>query len=231
MRKAIVVGALAAVGCGSVQDRPPIDAPAGDGAAIDAAAIDAPAIDAPAIDAMVDAADLSPHIVFATSSVHGCGLGGVTGANGICQARAQAAGLPGTFKAWLADASSSPATTMTRHLGPYQLVTTAVVAQGWNDLTDGTLLNKIDRTETGLQLGGPGCNANDPTCHFICEGGEVWSNVDRAGNRRAGIEDCSGWTGAGFGTAGNVGKVDAKWTEGDCRPIQSGSLPIFCIQQ
>jgi hypothetical protein len=83
-----------------------------------------------------------------------------------------------------------------------------------------------------VQLGGPGCNANERTCNFICEGGEAWSNVDRAGNRRMGIEDCMGWTvAAGLGTAGNVGKIDAKWTEGDCRPIQSGSLPIFCIQQ
>jgi hypothetical protein len=154
----------------------------------------------------------------------------VAGGDAFCQAHARAAGLPGTYKAWLADATGSPSTTMTRHLGPYQLVTTAVVAQGWNDLTDGTLLNRIDRTELGVQLGGVGCNASEPTCHFVCAGGEVWSNVDAAGNRRV-TDDCTGWTGQGLGTAGNVGKVNAMWTEGDCNRIQSASLPIFCIQQ
>ena len=222
--KAIVVGVLA-VGCGSVQDRP-IDAAPGDGGSIDASGIDA------AVDAAVDAADLSPHLVFVTSSVHPCALGGVTGADSICQALAMAAALPGTYKAWLADATGSPATRMTRHLGPYQLVTTAVVAQGWDDLTDGGLASKIDRTEQGVQFDGPGCDVSRPTCHFICEGGEVWSNVSRSGGRRmGGVDDCTGWTAAGLGTAGNVGKVDATWTEGTCTHIGSGELPIFCVQQ
>lgn len=228
--KAIVVGVLAAVGCGSVQDRPPIDAASGEGGSIDAAGIDAAGIDA-SIDAPIDAPDLSPHLVFVTSSVHPCALGGVAGGDSICQARASAAGLPGTYKAWLADASGSPATRMTRHLGPYQLVTTAVIAQGWDDLTDGNLANRIDRTEAGVQLDGPGCDVSRPTCHFICEGGEVWSNVSSTGNRRMGVGDCSGWTAASPGTAGNVGKVDATWTEGVCGQIGSGELPIFCVQQ
>jgi len=64
---------------------------------------------------------------------HGCALGGVTGADAICQARAAAAGLPGTYMAWLADANGSPATRMTHHLGVYQLVTGAAIAQGWSD--------------------------------------------------------------------------------------------------
>ncbi|HMG23515.1 MAG TPA: hypothetical protein VK607_19410, partial [Kofleriaceae bacterium] len=132
---------------------------------------------------------------------------------------------------WLADAGGSPATRMVRHVGAYQLVTGAVVAQGWNDLTDGTLASRIDRTEGGVQLGGVSCDATLPTCHFICEGGEVWSNVDGAGNRRTGIADCAGWTTAGNATAGNDGKLDVQWTAGPCTPISSGSLPIFCVQQ
>jgi hypothetical protein len=220
--RAIPVAGLLLLGCGSVKSPASIDA----AGAVDSGTIDAAAIDAPAPDA-----DLGPHLVFVTSTVHDCAFGGLTAADAFCQGRAQAAGLPGSYKAWLADANGSPATRMTHHVGNYQLVTGAVVAQGWNDLTDGTLAAKIDRTEGGVQLGGVGCNAPSPTCNFICEGGEVWSNVDGAGNRRN-VADCTGWTTSGTATAGNDGKTDMTWTAGTCTPIASGStLPIFCVQQ
>lgn len=220
--RAIPVAGLLLLGCGSVKSPASVDA----AVEVDSSAGDAAAIDAPGPDA-----DLGPHLVFVTSTVHDCAFGGLTIADAFCQARAAAAGLPGSYKAWLADANGSPATRMTHHVGIYQLVTGAVVAQGWNDLTDGTLASKIDRTEGGVQLGGVGCDFQQPTCHFICAGGEVWSNVDGAGNRRM-VADCAGWTTPGTATAGNDGKVDATWTAGDCTPITSGTaLPIFCVQQ
>lgn len=219
--RAISVAGLLLLGCGSVKSSATGDAAAADSGTSDAAASDAPAPDA----------DLGPHLIFVTSTVHDCALGGLTGADAICQARAQAANLPGTYKAWLADANGSPATRMTHHVGIYQLVTGAAIAQGWNDLTDGNLASKIDRTEGGVELGGVLCDATQPTCHFICEGGEVWSNVDGAGNRRN-VDDCAGWTTPGSATAGNDGKVDVTWTAGDCTHIDpSSALPIFCVQQ
>jgi hypothetical protein len=221
--KLLSLAVLGLVGCGSVRDQPRADAATSDGRPGDGPPADAP--------------DTGPHLVFVTSTVHTGALGGLAGADSICQARAQAANLPGTYKAWLADASQSPATRMARHAGPYQLVTSAVIAQGWSDLTDGNLAARIDRTEAGQQLGGVGCDVSQPTCHFICEGGEVWSNVDGAGNRRAGVGDCGGWTSSDSttgitGTAGNVGKIDVMWTAGSCSSIGCGSaLPLYCIQQ
>jgi hypothetical protein len=215
--RAIPVAGLLLLGCGSVQSPASVDA--------------AGAIDSSASDAAAPDADLGPHLVFVTSTVHDCAFGGLTAADAFCQARAVAAGLLGSYKAWLADANGSPATRMTHHLGIYQLVTGAAVAQGWNDLTDGNLAGRIDRTEGGVQLGGIACNASQPTCHFVCAGGEVWSNVDGAGNRRN-VADCTGWTTLGSGTAGNDGKTDVGWTAGDCTPIGAGTaLPIFCVQQ
>lgn len=215
--RAIAVAGLVLLGCGSVQNTTPVDA--------------AGAVDSGVSDAAAPDADLGPHLVFVTSTVHDCAFGGLTAADAFCQARATAANLPGRYMAWLADANGSPATRMTHHLGVYQLVTGAAVAQGWSDLTDGNLANKIDRTEGGVQLGGVGCNASQSTCHFICAGGEVWSNVDGAGNRRN-VADCTGWTTSGTATAGNDGKTDVGWTAGDCTPIAAGStLPIFCVQQ
>lgn len=222
MRSTVVL--LVLVGCGEVKNTTPDAASHPDGATIDQTGIDAP----------LDA-DLHARIVFMTSSRHTGNLGGLAGADAICQARAQAATIPGTFKAWLADANLAPATRMTHGLGPYQLVTGTAIAQSWTDLVDGMIAVPVNRTETGTLLGGSGCDANQPaTCSFICEGGEFWSNVAADGTRATGVVDCTSWTGAGNGTAGNVGKTTAQWTAGSCTPIGCGSpslLPIMCVQQ
>jgi hypothetical protein len=43
----------------------------------------------------------APNIVFVTSTPHNASLGGLAGADNICAGRAQAAGLAGTYRAWL----------------------------------------------------------------------------------------------------------------------------------
>ena len=49
--------------------------------------------------------DAMPNYVFVTSTAHrGGALGGLAGADAICQERADAAGLPGTYRAWLSSA-------------------------------------------------------------------------------------------------------------------------------
>jgi hypothetical protein len=62
---------------------------------------------------------------------------------------ARQAVLKGTYRAWLSDSSSSPATRFTRSLSPYRLVTGAMVAANWDDLTDGQIDVPIDVTELG----------------------------------------------------------------------------------
>ena len=47
----------------------------------------------------------SPNIVFVTSTAHSASLGGLAGADNLCMTRAQAAGLPGTYRAWLSTAT------------------------------------------------------------------------------------------------------------------------------
>ncbi len=46
-----------------------------------------------------------PNIAFVTSSTHTGNLGGLVGADAICQARAQANALPGSYRAWLSTAT------------------------------------------------------------------------------------------------------------------------------
>jgi hypothetical protein len=43
----------------------------------------------------------APNIMFVTSTTHNAALGGLAGADSICTGRAQAAGLSGTYRAWL----------------------------------------------------------------------------------------------------------------------------------
>jgi hypothetical protein len=82
-------------------------------------------------------------------------LGGIAGADALCQSNAAAAGLTGTFKAWLSDGASDPASTFTQ-VGPYvKLYGTSLVlvANDWADLTDGTLASPIDTDAFGNHAG------------------------------------------------------------------------------
>jgi len=91
-----------------------------------------------------------PKLVFITSITYDGNLGGLTGADSKCQARASAAGLSGTFKAWVSDSSESPSSRFNKYLlSKYALVDGTVIADNWNDLIDGTIQNKINKSENG----------------------------------------------------------------------------------
>ena len=92
-------------------------------------------------------------IVFVTSARYTENLGGIAGADEKCQQLAEAAGLPGTYKAWLSDKTSSPATTFTRSNGPYVLVDGTEVASNWLGLTEDYHFVPINITETGQDVG------------------------------------------------------------------------------
>jgi hypothetical protein len=160
--------------------------------------------------------------VFVTRQWFTGNLGALQGAHANCQRAAQAAALPGAYKAWLSDAQQSPATTMTRHNGPYILVNGIRVANSWADLTGGLLLRPIDRDEYGQLVRQP----------FVCEGGEVWTNTTFDG-RTKGLLDCLGWSAVtSTSTAGNVKYFDRKWSDSGCISITCASeLPLYCVEQ
>jgi hypothetical protein len=103
---------------------------------------------------------LSPNFkrVFVTSTVHDAALGGLAGADAICQARADAAGLGGTWTAWLSNSKKSAKTRITD--AEYRLVDeTTVVVHSMADILNGILLHAIDMDE----LGGHPQPCADPT--------------------------------------------------------------------
>jgi hypothetical protein len=175
----------------------------------------------------------NPKKVFVTSTTYKAGdLGGLAGADAKCQARATAGGLSGTFRAWLSDATSSPASRFPKDAGPYQLVTGGVVANNWITLTSGTLRHAINVTE----LGTAAPTASLPDCPTPI----VWTDTGTDGMLADFGSTCGDWTDSSvfsvwLGTTAS--QVD--WTASACDGARGTSAetgcgaraPIYCFEQ
>ena len=146
---------------------------------------------------------------------------GVDEADTICNDEAVAAGLPGVYKAWLADqtAASAPASSFFQATGPYVMPDGTQVADDWADLTDGSLDNFITVTADGGSAEG-----------------EVWTNVLSDGTQKgaAAADSCDGWTNIGAGTQlGRVGVTnvgDSGWTDSGTFTCEAPIL-LYCFGQ
>jgi len=165
--------------------------------------------------------------VFVTSTTHNGNLGGISGADAICQGLAGAAGLNGTYYAWLShanDTSSSPLARFTQSTYPYVLVDGSQVAANWTDLTDGTL-------DTGITL--------DETGGALSPGQPVWSATDADGDfsMTQSFLTCSDWTadtsesGLPQGVLGLIGQTDSSWTNSLLTAECHNTFHLYCFQQ
>ncbi|MBI3770755.1 MAG: DUF1554 domain-containing protein [Deltaproteobacteria bacterium] len=150
---------------------------------------------------------------FVTSTLQLGTFGGLAGGDAICQARADAATLGGTWRAWL---STSTLDTRDRIVGAqYRLVDgTTVIASSLNDLLDGTLTNNIDHDENGA-LAIP----------------NVWTGTHGDGTATA--STCSDWTtGTATGTYGanDLPTASMVWSEQSTSLCGSNSLRLYCIE-
>ncbi|MFN8662898.1 MAG: hypothetical protein U0075_13470 [Thermomicrobiales bacterium] len=158
-------------------------------------------------------------LVFVTSTEKTApNLGGLAGADGICQELARAAALPGRYLAWLSDSTASPSTRFTRATAPYTLVDGTNVADSWADLTSGTLNHAINRSESNT----------------VIPGSFVWTHTLPDGTAGGSFPNstCGNWTSAPSNSFGNSGslKTTSAWTSGSA---SNCSLPIrlYCFQQ
>lgn len=94
-------------------------------------------------------------MVFITSQVYSGDLDGVSGADQKCQDSAQAAGLSGIYKAWIADDTNGPDSTFNQHDSRYRTVKGTTVAFNWADLTDGSLAVELNEDEYGMIITPP----------------------------------------------------------------------------
>lgn len=160
----------------------------------------------------------APCLVFLTSTTHvGGALGGLVGADAICQQKAQAASLPGTYMAWLADSTGSPVTRFVRSTGPYRRVDGVTVADNWTDLTDGSLAATLNLTETGTSVN---------------SGPSAWTHVQADGTAEADPDHCGNWgSPSGSGDFGRAALTDTKWTDDELTNCSAAPLHLYCFQQ
>jgi hypothetical protein len=228
-------------------DGAPQDAPGDPSVAPDG--VDGPvetATDAPADVTTQDAPPLTQYVVFATSQPGFTGnLGGLTGADQKCQARAAAANPPltGTFKAWLSDSTASAASRVAPMHGmlPYVMVDMTVVASDWAALTDpsGTLLqHMITRDENGNTV--PNADSTCMDCSTtpctVYSGHYVWTDSNDDGSLYDAGQSCQSWASASNADNGSTGSASTmqatQYWSSWCHVQSCDSLAsLYCIQQ
>lgn len=167
---------------------------------------------------------LARRLVFVTSTPMPSNLGGLEGADRVCQQHASRAGLPGTYKAWLSDTSGQPYFRLTHSHGDYTLVDGTLIAHGWQDLTDGALNAPISLDESGHPSGAA----------------FVWTNTNSGGGGIGGGH-CSNWSSGDEGDAlgrnvpvGSSQLSGAGWThatEASCGAGGGVARRLYCFQQ
>ncbi len=166
-------------------------------------------------------------VVFLTSDEYSGNLGGLAGADAICQRLAQAAGLKGTFNAWLSDSKQSAAQRLTHSSVPYVDTLGRIVANDWADLTDGALQRAITVDEKRYDWA--------INCDLFAWVLPVWTSTRTDGSAEGPF--CADWTdGSGVTLAPHALYCyeSEAWTDPSLVDMQSGcsrELSLYCIQQ
>ncbi len=165
--------------------------------------------------------------VFVTSTESKGNLGGLAGADAECNARADAAGLSGHYKAWLSDSSASPSSRFVPSNCPYYRVDGVMVATDWDDLTDGTLAASIDLDENGVSHARSGWGSSEL----------VWTNTATDGTAigTGTGATCDDWTLSNNTSGSKGGILDQSNSDWSYSPIFtaycSDKKRLYCIQQ
>ncbi|MEM9175587.1 MAG: hypothetical protein AAGC67_10165, partial [Myxococcota bacterium] len=87
---------------------------------------------------------------FVTGDIGGLApVTGVAAGDALCSSQAALFGLPGTYKAWLSDATSSPATHFSQSTGPYVNMNGEEVAADWSALTTSGITASVGVSPNG----------------------------------------------------------------------------------
>lgn len=162
-----------------------------------------------------------PKTVFLSSTSHDGDMGGLAGADSICQGLADAAGLGGTYKAWLSDHVTDVASRFYQSTQQYRLIDGTKVADNWADLTDGTLDNPIDLIEINTR---PSTNLS-----------RVWASTQTNGTRYTPFHDfCDNtWISNSSSFDGDFGlhdRVNSSWTRSNNTSCNN-QYRLYCFEQ
>lgn len=161
--------------------------------------------------------------VFITSeSYQGAQFMGLAGADQRCRSLAAQAGLMNApkFKAWLSDSQTSAKERLHHARGRYELINGLLVADNWDALVAGNLVNPINVTEKSetSEVG-------------------VFTGTTPDGSIAVGSNHCADWTSQKFEDEafwGASGEISSGWTlydspvnPGDC----GGGYALYCFEQ
>ena len=163
-----------------------------------------------------------PKIVFITDQTFTGNLGGLAGADLICQDSANMGGLGGLFKAWLSDHTNSASSRLTHSGYQYALPNGNPVADNWQQLTSGFLQNPLNVDQFG---------------YLRLDALDVWTGTTRYGQSSTNANGlmCGGWTVevhdvATYAIAGSAQYTNFMWTQTGLRQC-SFPARLYCIQQ
>lgn len=143
-------------------------------------------------------------------------LGGLAGADGLCQSRAEAAGLGGEWAAWLSTTTMNAKDRLV-DTAYYLVDRVTLVANSKADFLDGSLRHEINMDEKG---------------NWYTEevGSAVWTGTNQSGMGSG--NNCRDWTDRlASGTYGSHYYKDHQWTVSDEGPMMCiTSLRLYCFE-
>jgi len=174
-----------------------------------------------------------PSYVFVTSTLHDGNLGGLEGADAICNQLA-AGNLPGTYTAWLSTEAGPVSAWQRVYDNPngYRLYDGSPVALRLADVCDCTndtacLINAINQTETGAPA------PTNTNIGFATAWTGTWINAQEC---VISPDHCGNWqqNSSGDGRVGDPTETNIFWTEGSWdtwseQPC-SGEYSLYCFQ-
>jgi len=154
--------------------------------------------------------------VFVTSGIWKGNLGGLSGADDKCNNEASGK-LPGTYKAWLADSSTSASSRLEHYAGQYRLKDGTIVANNWGDFTNGTLSHAINEDASG---------------NIITSYTSVFTGLDASGAIGTGIHyNCNNWSSSLSSFGGYMVDIGTSMFGDKWHYCDSDMRRLYCLQQ
>ena len=142
--------------------------------------------------------------VFVTSTLQAGNLGGLAGADAICAAQASAAGLPGTYVAWLSTSTVNAASRLGSAQG-FVRIDGKPFANTIADITSNKIFNPLRLDESGGDITTIDVPSSSPLT--------VWTGTTKDGLAAVG-QTCGDWTvSSGSGLTGRAAGGTVTWTE------------------
>jgi uncharacterized surface protein with fasciclin (FAS1) repeats len=162
--------------------------------------------------------------VFVTTTTHDGNLGGLGGADDICQARADAVGLGGTgWSAWLTD-STNPFASWRIPSGEYRRVDGTLVAENLADLIDGELQAPINLNEYGQLTSALVWTAAQ------ADGSSIGNNCNDWTDSSSEQGGCPDPADPNCGSTGSTSATNSEWTKLNAAAFQCNSFQrLYCF--